>query len=55
MASKELKGNLEIVTAAVKQNEWSLKVASRELRGNKDIVMAAIKNRVSHYNLPLMN
>ena len=38
----ELRGNHEIVMAAVSQNGLALQNASVELRGNHEIVMAAV-------------
>ena len=42
-ASKNIKGDREIVMAAVRQNGWALRFASEDLRGDRDIVMTAVR------------
>eukprot|EP00751_Fragilariopsis_kerguelensis_P050117 CAMPEP_0171040880 /NCGR_PEP_ID=MMETSP0736-20130129/45010_1 /TAXON_ID=186038 /ORGANISM="Fragilariopsis kerguelensis, Strain L26-C5" /LENGTH=49 /DNA_ID= /DNA_START= /DNA_END= /DNA_ORIENTATION= len=41
-ASDELKGNFDIVMAAIKKKGFTLKYASNGLKGDFDIVMAAV-------------
>jgi hypothetical protein len=40
-ASAELRGDREIVLAAVQQDGWALYFASTELRGDREIVLAS--------------
>ena len=42
-ASEKIKRYKEIVMAAVRQNEGTLKFASEDIRGDRDIVMTAVK------------
>ena len=42
-ASEELKGDREVVMAALKQNGYALQHASEELKGDREVVMAAVK------------
>ena len=41
-ATEELRGDREIVMAAVTQNGWALQFATEALRGDREIVMAAV-------------
>ena len=43
-ASDELKGDRDVVLAAVTQNGHALKYASDELKGDKDVVLAALQH-----------
>ena len=45
-ASKNIKGDGEIVMAAVRQNGWALRFASEDLRGDRDIVMTAVRQDI---------
>ena len=44
-ASEELKGDREIVLAAVSKHGRAIQYASQELKGDREIVMTAISNR----------
>ena len=41
-ATEELKGDREIVMAAVSQYGWALEFATEELKGDREFVMAAV-------------
>jgi len=43
-AADTLKGNCEVVLAAVKQDGLALQFAAEGPRGNKDVVLAAVKH-----------
>ena len=42
-ASEEMKGDRDIVLAAVRQDSAAVKLASEEMKGDRDIVMAAVQ------------
>ncbi|MBD97598.1 hypothetical protein CL648_02200, partial [bacterium] len=42
-ASEELKGNREVVLAAVRQDGYALEYASEELKGDREVVLEAVK------------
>ena len=42
-ASEELKGDREVVMAAIKHTSWALEYASEELKGDREVVMAAVR------------
>ena len=44
-ASKELRGDKEVVLAAVQQNGQVLPFASKELQKDEEVVLAAVKQR----------
>ena len=41
-APEELKGDREIVMAAVRQSGWALQYAAEEMKGDREVVMAAV-------------
>ena len=41
-APEEIRGDREVVMAAVAESAWTLRYASEELRGDREVVMAAI-------------
>ena len=42
-ASQQVRGDREVVRAAVEQDGWALKYASQQLRGDREMVVAALK------------
>jgi hypothetical protein len=49
-ASEEMRGDKQVVLAAVIKDGWALQFASEEFRGDKEVVLVAIENDSTAWN-----